>query len=764
MKQSLKKSFVYGLVVAFAIATAYIIIYAYWHQDKSELIYIIFNSYALVAILLCFAFALYWKRSNRKNLESKARRRIHMVKNLAAPAFLWDDTFTGVIVNDKLVELTEMGHREEGFDPKFLVPWLFGKTDITEADIKEIITEKNKEYSFTAKEGTPHDIIWNTSAFETDEDGSTVFLTIGFDLANIRTMQSEIRSYSKRLAASEGKHALSMELTEIGILLGEQGSSKVFPSPELQKMLGINSNAIDIEDIRKRVYPMDQSAFDQHLEAVRQNMGQFLGEIHVLELRLCGADGMYRWFSYRFKAAKGDNGKLVIGGALIDISKDKEKDAKIEQIAYEDTITKIANRNKLMMMGEEIYQCTVELNSSYWVIVMDIDRFHLINDTCGYENGNELLKTFAATLSRQFNRGGFGARISGDTFALILRNTGDPALPTRTIQKIQHDLASQAVGIFANRTLTCSAGYAQMPRDGENFETVLEHAEFALTSGADTPSSIYEYSPQMREAITRDVELEQQLINAIRAGELTVQYQPKISLADGAMVGMEASVHWIKKDGTEIPQDEFLPIAEKSQLITQITRYALYETCRQASLWQKMGLPAMTVSINLSSADFYQDNLCEQVINALKSYKLDVQYLEIEVTEELILQDAAMATSQIQQLRDAGIQIALDNFGVGYSSLNYLQSMPFHSLNFDRSFIPNISSNSTTQAIVRSVIEIAKAKHIKTTANGVTSQRTASILRELGCDCIQGEYSGTACAANEAEQAIRQNMTTKLDI
>lgn len=764
MKQQLKKSFVYGAIVVFSLATAYIIAYAFWHKDKSDLIYLIFNSYALVAVLLGFAFALYWKHTQKKKAESRQRRLNHMVKNLSSPAFLWDDALKTVIVNDNLLAITELDPREEGFDPKFLIPWLFGKTEFNETDIKEIVTAKNKEYSFTAKKGTPHDFIWNTSAVDTDEDGVTIFLTIGMDLADIRNMQSEIQNYSRRLAASEGRHALSMELTEIGILIGEQGSKTVFPSPELQKMLGLKGNAIDVEDLRKKVYPADLVMFDNHLNAANKNMEQFLGEVNVMELRFCDAEGKYRWFTYRFKASRSDNGKMVIGGALLDCTKEKEKDAKIEQLAYEDPTTGIPNRNKLMLMGEELYQCTMELNSSYWVIVLDIDRFHLINDTCGYENGNVLLKNFAASVMRQLNLGGFGARIGGNNFALIIRNTNDEGLPVRVAQKLQHELSTQAVGVFANRALTCSAGYALMPRDAENFEKVLKKAQFALTTGKkDHPvNCITAYTQQMFESVQKEKECEAQLTEAIRCGQLLLHYQPKISLIDGSVVGVEALIRWQRPDGQLVMPNEFIPVAEKSQLITHVTRYAIYEACRQTKQWQKIGLPELVMSLNLSSTDFYQDNLCEQILNAVEKNDLDPEFLELELTETLALKAMEVSAEQMTRLRDVGIQIALDDFGTGYSSLSSIQKLPITTLKLDRSLIADITTDTVARNMVAALGDIAKSKMITTLAEGVETAEQAKMLRELGCEQMQGYIVAKPMPANELEQFIRQNMKQKL--
>lgn len=756
-----KRQLVVSVVVGFSILTGYLIVYAFFHREKGDLVYIIFNSYALLAVLLSFLIVLRREKQDRHKKEITRKRLMYLAKNLTAPAMLWNDSFTDVVLNDSLLEIAEMKMHSD-FDAKHVVPMFFGKKDMTDADIHAIVVAKNQEYSFTAASGRPHDMIWNTSAVETDEDGVTWLLSIGMDLADIRSMQSEIEIFSRRLSASEGRHNLTMELMDVGLLLIEQGNPNLFPSEKLQKMFGLRSNTVTVQEIRKRIYPLDIVAFDSHVQSIRNHIRHYLDRTESLELRICSADGQYRWYSYRFRATMNSaNGRLVVGGTVIDISEEKQKDAKIEQIAYEDAVTGIPNRNKLMRMGEELYDCTVELNSSYWVIVMDIDRFHLINDTCGYAAGNDLLRSFADALVKQLTHGGFGARISGDNFALILRDVGDDALPERVVGKIQRALLTKAVGALSNRTLTCSAGYARMPADGDSFEHVLEHAEFALSSGSKTHGSIRRYTPEMHDTIIQDSNLETQLADAVMRGELELYYQPKISLTTGEIIGLEALARWHHPSGKLISPTVFIPIAERSQLITQITRFVLDEACRQMKLWQTMGLPDIVMSINFSSTDFYQENICAQILKALDKHGLDPHNLEIELTESLALMDIDVTIARMQELREAGIQLAMDDFGTGYSSLSYIQRLPFTMLKLDRSFVTDMDGNPVVQEIIRSVARIAKTKQIKTIAEGVETPEQARMLREAGCDYVQGYLYGHPMTAKETEQYIRANLTQK---
>ena len=741
--------------VILVLVTLVVMVYAFFHRENGGLVYIIFNSYALLAVIISMISIQRRAHASRRKREAAKKRLLYLTKNLSAPAMLWNDNFTEVVLNDTLMQLAEMKMRED-FNAKLVVPMFFGKKEMQDADIREVVLTRNLEYAFTAPSGAKHDLIWNTASVETDADGVTWLISIGTDLADLRMMRSELEQASRRLNASEGKHNLMMEMMDVGLLLIEQGNPRLFPSEKLRKMLGLTGDFVTVSELQKKVYPLDRVVFDNHVAKMRNHMRDYVGKPDVVELRLCAADGQYRWFSYRFKATQhAGNGRLIVGGSVIDITKEKEKDAMIEKIAYEDAVTGISNRNKLMLMGQELFQSTQELNLSYWVIVMDLDRFHLINDSCGYTVGNDLLRSFAGVMIAQLSLGGFGARISGDNFALILRDTGDDTLPETVVARIQRMLGTKAVGPLSNLSLTCSAGYAKLPADGSSFEEVLEHAEFALSSASETLGSVRRYTPAMHDTIIQESNLETQLSDAIMRGELVLYYQPKVALDTGEMIGVEALVRWKQPSGNLLSPSVFIPIAEKSQLITQITRFVLYEACRQLSLWRMMALPEVRMSLNFSSTDFYQENICDQILDALYKNGLDPSVLEIELTESLAMKDIDLAIDRMQALRKAGIGIAMDDFGTGYSSLSYMQRLPFTMVKLDRSFVMHMKDDPVVQEIVHSVARIAKSKQIHTIAEGVETAEQAEQLRAAGCDYAQGYLYGHPMTAKELEQYIR---------
>jgi len=677
----------------------------------------------IVCATLILALSTYIYKSKRTSIDEKDITKI--IEDLNTEMIIWSDNFSYVFINKKLRDL--LGITADRSDKKEAVWTAFGINTPDESALMKIAGSNSYESSFRNPQGTLVSIAWSTSPVKKYRKQS-VYLSTGFNLTELKKMRVNLAS------ANDFFHS-SMELAEIGLIMSTD--RKIFrASPELVRMLGLKTGTININEFRSLVHPNDRIQFDG---AVRSGD---LSEIKNIEIRLRSADGSYRWYSYRFKSIAGTGNTLpLFGGAVIDVTQEHEKDVLIERLAYIDEVTDIANRNKLVGTGQEIYDSCKVLGYSFWMIVLDIDRFHIINDTIGYSNGNFVLKNFAHILYKFVTPGGLAARISGDNFALLLRDYGDDEMPTRTVKSIQDEFSKLSVEELACISLTCSAGYSKMPEDGSSFLDVMEHAEFALKS-SDGTGSICGYEPSMHDSIIGNTELEKSLALAIDNNELQLFYQPKIDLATGRLMGVEALIRWIKPDGTIVKPDDFVPIAESSHLIGRISEFVLNEGCRQNKLWQKMGYPSIVMSINFASSDFYQTDLKDKVFEALARSGLDPQWLEVELTETLALSDIDFAVDQMNKLRDLGVKLAMDDFGTGYSSLSYLQILPITLLKLDRSFITDIEHDNIAYEIVSAVIRIAKSKKIETIAEGIENNVQESILRMAGCDYAQGYLYG----------------------
>ncbi|MBR6623061.1 MAG: bifunctional diguanylate cyclase/phosphodiesterase [Ruminococcus sp.] len=719
-----------------AAATAAVGAYCYFVPDMALQTIIIYLFTIVFLPLLLFIFA--WLQKNKTSNLIKPE----VAENLNTEMIIWSDDFSYVFINKKLRTL--LGLSENDSNKKSAVWKAFGINAPDSKGFDKIVGSKSYETKFKNADGTITSIAWSTSLVKKTKK-KCLYLSTGFNLTEIKKMKVN-------LASANDFFNSSMELAEIGIIISTD-RKKFIASSELIRMLGLKSNGISLNDFRALIHPNDRIAFDSAIKSTS-------AEVKSIEMRIKSADNNFRWYSYRYKSIKGtDNTLPLFGGALLDSTQEHEKDALIERLAYIDEVTEIANRNKLMNAGQEIYDTCRLLNYSYWIIVLDIDRFHIINDTCGYANGNYVLRNFAHILYKFVTPGGLAARISGDNFALILRDYGSDELPVRTVKSIQEEFAKLAVDELASINLSCSAGYSRMPEDGDSFLDVMEHAEFALKSGSGNQSSIYGYESSMHDSIIYTTEMEKALVLALNRNEFSLFYQPKIDLSTGRLMGVEALIRWIRPDGTVVTPDAFVPIAERSHLIGRITEFVLNEGCRQNVLWQKMGFPKIVMSVNFTSSDFYQTDLKEKVFDALVKSGLEPQWLEIELTESLALNDIDFAVAQMKKLRELGVKLAMDDFGTGYSSLSYLQTLPITLLKLDRSFITDIEHDNIAYEIVASVIRIAKSKKIETIAEGIENNVQESILRMAGCDYAQGFLYGKPMPPEKLQQFFEQNLS-----
>ena len=687
-----------------------------------------------------------------------------MVQKIDVPAFIWSDDLSVMFANQAMDELLGIHEDDEEIDNMILLNNFFHSISISPKEAGAVLAGKTLKTGLLTKNGQKRYITWTTSILKTNDTASLLF-SIGFETTELENAKQELTRNAQDLIVSQTRYDLSMKLSGIGFLLCETEKEEYYVSDEAMNILGISENRISFHRFRKKIHQNDRIKFDDYLAKIRNTPVSSADTCQrVMELRIW-KHNRYVWYAYQYhENLINKDGKPIIGGALIDITNEKRKDAKIKNLAYNDKITGIPNRNKLMSDGEKLYQMAKEAETQgyryrYWVIVLDIDRFHIINDSCGYEKGDKILKAFAHILCEYTANNGTVARISADNFALILQSyDDDDGEPARTIEKIRETMAELAKEEFPSVSLSCSAGFASMPtKDSKDFKEVLEHAEFALAVGKGELSYLMGYDAKMHQEILYQGEMEKSLSEAIEKHYLQLYYQPKVDIHTEKIIGAEALIRWIRPDGTMISPNVFIPIAEKAGMISAISHFVLCEACEQTAIWQKMGLSKIIMSINFASGDFYQTNVCEVIQNQLDKFDLEPKYLELELTERLALGDINYTVQQMNALRDMGILLAMDDFGTGYSSLSYIQLLPLTLLKLDRSFIIEIETDKVAQEIVSAVIKIAKSMDMETIAEGVEYKAQAEILKKMGCDYIQGYLYGKPMPPAEFQKQLEIN-------
>ena len=755
----MRKNTILWIELFFAVLSIWVLFMVGAYPEMSMIalrIYII----ALIVITIGMVMAVRYYQSQHSSVDID--RICEMVRHIEVPAFIWSDDLSTMYTNEAMDDLLGIGESEDPGDTAVLLSNFFHSIGLSPRDAADILNGKTFDSGVLDEDGDKRYISWTTSMLKQGAH-ATLYFSIGFETTELEEAKQSLTAYAQSLAKSQSRYALSMKLSGIGILLCESVHDIYYVSPEAQQFLGIHTDHISFLEFRKKLHPEDRMLFDDYLNKIRSTKpSNASSKPRSLELRIRAAAGKpYIWYSYHYhENLTASNGSPIIGGALIDITIEKNKDAMIERLAFMDETTEIANRNKLMHDGAETFRICQVMGSCCWIIVLDIDRFHIINDSYGYENGDKILKNFAHILCKYTASGGFAARVSADNFALVLHDYtdhGDDELPGRTLEHIRADMATLSCGEFTNLSLTCSAGFARIPSDGHSFTEVLEHAEFALAMGKGELSYVMGYDANMHREIVSQGEMEKELLSAIEQKHLQLYYQPKVDLKTNKIMGAEALIRWIKPDGTMISPNVFIPIAEKTGMISDISHFVLCEACEQNALWQQMGLTPIVMSINFASGDFYQANVCDTVQDELYRVGLQPKWLELELTERLALGDINYTVQQMNALRDMGILLAMDDFGTGYSSLSYIQLLPLTLLKLDRSFIIEIVTDTVAQEIVSAVIKIAKSMDIETIAEGVEYEDQAEVLRNMGCDYIQGYLYGKPMPALEFQKRLEIN-------
>jgi len=454
----------------------------------------------------------------------------------------------------------------------------------------------------------------------------------------------------------------------------------------------------------------------------------------------------------------------LVARALSDAFADSDaKDQMLRKLASTDGLTSLGNRRWFKDVLAEAIAEHREDRLLVGVLVLNIDKFKDVNDTLGHDAGDRLLQRTADILKSCTRDGDKIARIGGDEFGLILPglHSADEAL----------DLAyrfSRAVGAplrLGPHELqpSSSVGITLFPQDGRDPDTLLKNADLALTRAKLEGSGIcllYRHELQLR-AIERN-SIERDLRAAIRHGDLELFYQPKVEISTGLIAGAEALVRWRHPERGYIPPDVFIPVAEKSGFIGELTKWVMDEACRQIRHWQDIGLTRVAVAVNVSAGDLRRPDLTDMIANTLVNHGVSPQYLELEVTESMVMQDVDMVIGTLRRLRSLGIGISIDDFGTGYSSLAYLKRFPVKRLKIDRSFVRDLGSHGEGRVIPKVIVDLAHALSVKVVAEGVETAEQLQALAELGCDEAQGYFLGRPMPRDEFEAFLQNSPAAQI--
>lgn len=526
-----------------------------------------------------------------------------------------------------------------------------------------------------------------------------------------------------------------------------------YVNPAFERITGYSSAEVAGHSIRMlEVADVDKQGFSDIWSALN---GQ--RECNVV-LRSQNKDGTLMWNDFYIAPVKSEYGEVThFVAALYDITSMKRYEAELEFQANRDVLTGLVNRNMLRKVLEEAMAYAERYQRSLWVVFVDLDRFKFVNDTLGHKAGDLLLKTVAGRLRGAVRDTDTIARLGSDEFVIVMSEYTDVGLDTRNLQRIQAAIAAPMTIEGHTFFPTCSIGVAAYPDDGRDAEILVKHADIAMYRAKQSGRDNYQfYTPAMNEQALERLRIEGDLRLALERNEFLLHYQPKIDLRSGDILGMEALIRWQHPELGMVSPARFISLAEETGLILPIGSWVIRTACEQTKAWQDAGWTNLRVSVNLSVRQFVQKDLVSSIEAVLKDTGLAADFLEIELTESLVMTDVEHAIGILRQLKELGVHLSIDDFGTGYSSLSYLKRFPIDVLKIDQSFIRDLTVDADDAAITVSIISLAHSLKLHVIAEGVETQAQLSYLRHHGCDAMQGYLFSPPVPAARFEELLQQ--------
>jgi diguanylate cyclase (GGDEF)-like protein/PAS domain S-box-containing protein len=564
---------------------------------------------------------------------------------------------------------------------------------------------------------------------------------------------TERKRIERALRQAEEKYRAIFHGAVVGIFQSTPGGRYSDVNPAMAHMLGYDSPqdlVASITDISQQVY-VDPERREELTRLLREQ-----GMVKNFECAVHRKDGSEMWFSANVRAVSEEGVLVGYEGTNEDITARKVAEERIQFLAYYDALTGLPNRTLLQdrlgkaLAGARRQKCKVAL------LFLDLDSFKIINDSLGHSVGDLLLQEVAKRLKKWGREQDTIARLGGDEFLITLTQVQDLADVAVAAERLMDAMTAAFVVQGHSLNVSCSIGISIFPEHGSDCETLIKNADAAMYGAKDSGRNSFRFfAEDMNVQAIERLSLENSLRLALGNKELFLMYQPQMHVATGRVTGLEALLRWQHPVLGLVPPDKFIRIAENSGLIVPIGEWVLRTACSQARKWQDEGLPAVSVAVNVSAVQFRQEGFCELIRSVLHETGLAAQYLELELTESLLLANADVTLSVLRELKSMGLTLAIDDFGTGYSNFTSLRQFGISKLKIDRSFIRDVATNPDDSAITAAIISMAKSLRLKVIAEGVENEAQMSFLRKHRCDEIQGYYFSKPLALDKVADKLR---------
>lgn len=532
------------------------------------------------------------------------------------------------------------------------------------------------------------------------------------------------------------------------------------------RLLQMNAAGLAMLEAESLAEVQQHSLLDFILPGYRSNFAALHqrvmnGDTGFLEFEIKGIQGTQRWLETHAAPMRDANGEITMLGVTRDITAYKHSEKRIQYLAHFDALTGLPNRAQLDDRANYAISLAQRSQAPVAVMFLDLDHFKDINDTLGHSVGDALLIELANRLRLVLREEDTVSRLGGDEFIFLLHGL-DVTKVSHVAQKVLDVIAEPCRIEPYDLNVTGSIGIAMYPDDGADLETLLKCADTAMYRAKNDGRQTYRFfTAEMQARSARQLQLVNALRQALERKEFQIHYQPQVSILSERIVGAEALLRWTHPELGAVSPAEFIPAAEASGLILPIGEWVLRHAVRQARVWMDEGLAPLIMAVNLSAVQFRHPDLPNLVASILSEEGLPAEYLELELTEGVAMNDPQNAIAVMNQLNDHGVRMSIDDFGTGYSSLSHLKKFKVYKLKIDQSFVRDISTDPEDKAIVVAIINMAKSLGLKTIAEGVETAGQQSFLREQGCDEMQGYYFSRPLPADQFERFTRSKNTQK---
>jgi diguanylate cyclase (GGDEF)-like protein/PAS domain S-box-containing protein len=483
----------------------------------------------------------------------------------------------------------------------------------------------------------------------------------------------------------------------------------------------------------KLIHPSDRLRWKNHIHHINN-----AGAPETLDIRLVSKGGDVVWISHLcIPVFNNENQQTGVRSSNLNITERKAFEERIEHLAYYDSLCDLPNRRSLEQMIDQNIERCKNSGQKFALLFLDLDRFKYINDSHGHFFGDKLLRIISRRLVECAKQGKV-TRFGGDEFVIIANHITNPEQAITYAEEIISTIEEQFIVDGLELYLSGSIGIAFYPQDGISTDELIKNADAAMYhSKAEKQDKVYFFQPHLTRKASSFISIEGRIRKALEQSEFELYYQPKVSLPDQRIIGLEALARWIHPDEGVIPPDQFIPVAEETGLILPLGEQLMTRAFQDMKGWEQEGIE-IPVAVNISGRQFMDSKFCDTMERLLASSQCKSRLLEIEITEQVFMRDLDITVSKLERIKKHGISVAVDDFGTGYSSLKYIKMLPVDVIKIDRSFIWGATEDPKDFAILKAIGSLCQGLSLKMVAEGIENETHQQLVQDIGCDIAQG--------------------------